>query len=89
MMQMKTMKGQVTIVNLLGVVITLIIYSVLLPVLQPFIDDIVTYETVHSNPFSTAIIGIAYMLPFLLLLVIVVTAINYATPQREGVMPYG
>ena len=82
----KTMKGQVTFVNLLGVFITLIIYFlVVIPVLQPLIDDAVTYYTENPSSYSDVEIALLYMLPFIILVAIVMTALHYAIPQREGV----
>jgi hypothetical protein len=82
----KTMKGQVTFVNLLGVFITLIIYFiVVIPVLQPMVDTAVAYYTAHPSSYSDVEIALLYMLPFIILVAIIMTALNYAIPQREGV----
>jgi len=78
------MKGQVTFVNLIAVVITLIVYFMFIPILQPMIDSTAVY--LNSDPNSTTPILIVMLdfLPFILLLSIVLTAINYAVPKREG-----
>jgi len=77
--------GQITVLNLIMVLITLFLYFAFVPVIEPMIQDTITYlETNSSNPYTPIISVMLYMVPFMLLLVIVVTAFNYAIPRREG-----
>jgi len=83
------MKGQITFTNLLASVITFLMYFMFaLPVLNPIIDDAVAFQTAHPTSFSDAIILFMYAVPFILLLAIIVTVMNYAIPQREGAGRY-
>jgi hypothetical protein len=79
------MKGQITVLNLIMVLITLFLYFAFIPVLSPMIEDTANYLTNNStNQFSLVIIVLLDMVPFLLLVCIVITAFNYAIPRREG-----
>lgn len=77
------MKGQITIVNLLGVVVSLILYLAMLPAIQSIIDSTITTLELTPNDFTPMLKIIIYITPAFVLLAIVLTAINYAIPQRE------
>lgn len=82
-------KGQVTITNLIGVFITLILYfKLVMPLLSPIIAAGVLDVQASPNDFTDITVALMYAIPFLLLLSIVLTAINYAIPQQER-SPYG
>lgn len=78
------MKGQVTMINLMALVITIIVYMALLPVINGFIDT--TVVELQSNPtqYTNIQVIMLYLMPFLLLLMIILTGFNYAIPRREG-----
>jgi peptidoglycan biosynthesis protein MviN/MurJ (putative lipid II flippase) len=83
-------RGQVTIVNLIGVLITLVLYFKLVtPLLSPMIADAVEDLEADPNDFTDITVALLYAVPFLLLLSIVLTAINYAIPQTENRGGYG
>jgi uncharacterized BrkB/YihY/UPF0761 family membrane protein len=78
-------KGQITIINLIGLFITFILYFILvIPIFTPMIADTVTYLNTHSpNSFTPMTITLLYAIPFFFLLALILTAINYAIPQQE------
>jgi len=84
----KTMKGQGTVTNLLALIITLIMYCVLIPVINPMIDDTATYLGAHPNDMTDATIMLLRLIPFVFILMIVLTAVNYGAPRREGYQQY-
>jgi len=78
-------KGQVTITNLIALVITFLLYFILaVPLLTPLIDDVVTELEANPNEFTAVTVMLLYIVPFLILLMILITGLNYAIPQREG-----
>lgn len=82
-------KGQITFTNLISVAITLILYfKLVLPLLSPIIAQGVIDVSATPNDFTDVTVALMYALPFLLLLAIVLTALNYAIPQTER-SPYG
>lgn len=81
-------KGQMTIVNLLSILITLIVYlTVFVPVLQPLIDDLVVTLQGSPNSFTPVMVIVLHSVPFFLLVSIVITAVQYATARMEGYPP--
>lgn len=81
---MKTMKGQITLSNFIAVFVTFILYMVMVPVLNPMIDTLVAKLLVTPNDMTPAIVMLVRLFPFVLLLGIVLTVLNYAIPKREG-----
>jgi len=81
---MNTMKGQVTMANFLAIFVTFLLYMVLIPVLNPMIDTLVINLSLNPNDMTPATIMIVRLFPFVLLLGIVLTVLNYAIPRREG-----
>lgn len=78
-------RGQITIVNLIMLIITLFLYFVFVPIIQPFIDDTINYMTYNTtNPYTPYVAIFLNMIPFFLLLMIVMTGFNYAIPRKEG-----
>ncbi len=80
----RTLKGQITLVNFLAIFVTFILYMVLVPVLNPMIDTLVVSLESDPNDITPAIVMLLRIMPFVLLLGIVLTTFNYAIPRREG-----
>jgi len=79
------MKGQITVLNLIMVLITLFLYFAFIPVLSPMIEETADYLLDNTtNQFASVIVVLLHMVPFLMLVCIVITAFNYAIPKREG-----
>lgn len=82
---MKTKKGQVTVLNLIMLLITLFLYFAFIPVLSPMIENTADYMVDNTtNEFAPLIVVLLHMVPFTMLLMIIITGFNYAIPQREG-----
>lgn len=92
---MRYYKGQVTFVNLMAIVITLIVFFNLLPVLQGFIDKSAfclnggvgsgcPTPPLTPNDQTSTIITLMHISPFMVLLGIIITILIYANPRREG-----
>jgi len=82
---MKTHKGQTTIVNLIMIMVTaMVLFVAVIPVLEPEIES---FAANHSNGtnMDSAMVTLAQMLPFLLLVTIIISAIVVVFPRREGV----
>lgn len=78
------MKGQVTFINLLAIVVTIIVYMALLPVINNFIDNTVVDLEASPNEYTTIQVALLYLTPFLILLMIILSGLNMAIPRREG-----
>lgn len=78
------MKGQITPINFMILLATVIIYMALLPVLNIFIDSTVATLDETPNEFTPMTILMLYAIPFVMLLAIVLTIFQYAIPRREG-----
>lgn len=78
------MKGQMTFVNIIGVFIGLVVYYSLLPVLNGFSESTIALLEASPGPYTTLIVSLIYLVPFVILMSIIMTAINYANPNREG-----
>lgn len=79
------MRGQITIINLIGLFIALVLYFALLPALNAIADQAVADISVTPNQFTSLTITLIYAIPFFILVAIVLTAMNYAIPGRYGV----
>lgn len=74
------MKGQFTIVSLMVVFVTLIVYMIAVyPVLNTFITDFVAESTDENVNM------VLQLIPFLILLIIILSEVFYIIPQREVV----
>jgi hypothetical protein len=78
------MKGQISLVNLIMIFVTIIAYFILLPVLSAISDETVTTLQAAPNTYTSLIVTLIYILPFFILLAIVITIFNYAIPTQEG-----
>jgi hypothetical protein len=76
-------KGQVTLVNLIALVVTVFVYAVLAPVLQPQLDTCIAALSVTPNAMTPAIVVLIQLTPFFLLLMIVLTGFNWAMPRQQ------
>lgn len=79
------LKGQTSIPTYIALFITFIISLVLMPALNQIINDTATALTGQPNQLTGITILVIDMIPFTLIFSIVLTAINYATPRREGI----
>lgn len=77
-------KGQMTIHNIMAVVMGLIIFFILLPILDDFITTTEAYLLLHPSSMSPLIITVMHLSPLFVLLGILITAITYGSPSREG-----
>ncbi len=73
------MKGQLSAVNLFGLFVTLIIYVLIMPVLNPMIADTVTTLQATPNEYTPYTVGLLHLVAFFMFLSIVITAIRYAS----------
>ncbi len=80
----RSKKGQMTITNIMAVIMGLVIFFILLPVLEDFIAVQVAYETAHPTSTSDLLITLMNLTPLFVLMGILITAITYGSPQREG-----
>lgn len=78
------MKGQITLTNFIAIFVTFIFYMTLVPVLNPMIDTLVSTLESTPNELTPAVILLVRLFPFVLLLGIVLTVLNYSIPRREG-----
>jgi hypothetical protein len=77
-------KGQITLVNLFGFFITIIVYAILAPMINDATLPVVAYFQANPNPVSPTIILLIQMLSFVILLAIIMSALSQAIPRREG-----
>jgi hypothetical protein len=77
-------KGQLTSINVVSIVFSLLIFFILLPIMDVFIGDCETYLLAHPSDMTDLLITVIHLAPFFVLLAILITAISYASPQREG-----
>ena len=76
-------KGQITFTNLIAVFISFLLFFALLPVLQPIIDDSAA-SLDSTSAYGQATIALMYFTPFVIILALCLTALNYAIPRRES-----
>lgn len=78
------LKGQITMSTMGQIIIVILLFAAMFPsVVQPQIDAYVaTLDT--STSMGALQAGSAQLLPFIVLLGIMMTIINQATPRREG-----
>jgi cytochrome bd-type quinol oxidase subunit 2 len=82
------LKGQITLPSLVQIFIVIILFSVMFPaVVQPRINDYVATLDLTTSDGQLNAAG-AQILPFAVLIGIIATIINQATPKRE-VYGYG
>jgi len=70
------LKGQFTMVALVGVLIMIIVYSQLYPIIEPFITSLVT----TSDPATATIIS---LIPFFIAVSILLSVLYYIMPGRR------
>ena len=76
------MKGQITVVNILALFVALILYLALLPTINERIDSAVSDLQTNPNDTTNLVIATLRLIPFFFILAIVLTALNYAIPER-------
>jgi len=80
---MKTYKGQVSLVNLIALVVTVFVYAILVPVMQPTLDACIASLNATPNDMTPAIVVLIQLTPFFILLMIVLTGFNWAMPRQQ------
>lgn len=79
------MKGQLTFATLIGYVALFILYFVfVVPVLDPLIATFVADQLASPNAYTPLMVTLAYLIPFIILVAMVVGIFQYAIPKREG-----
>jgi hypothetical protein len=81
------MKG-LTLTNLIALVLSFIIYMTLIPILNPMIDICVASMMTSPNSMTDATVAIIRLVPFIFIVAIVLTAINYTKPRPYEGNPY-
>lgn len=83
---MKTMKGQMTLPNLIGLFVVLVVYMVLLPTILTMINS--TLVAISGSPDPNGMISalgvILGLVPLIFIISILLTAIGYGTNRQEG-----
>ena len=80
---MRCLKGQITFPTLLHLFITFILFLLIAPIMDPFINNYVA--TIDQSTAEGQLnVAISHLITFFLLLALISTAFNYATPRREG-----
>ncbi len=81
---MRVAKGQVTIVNLLVLVVTELFFVLMLPSLQTFLNASIASVEADPNDMTQILVVFMQLVPVVLQLVILLTAFHWATIRREG-----
>lgn len=76
------MKGQITMTNLMVILVVLFLYMALLPAINPLIDQTVITLEENPNEITPLLVFLLYATPFILLISIILTALNWAMPRR-------
>lgn len=77
------MKGQVTLINMLMMIVVFIVAVVLIPPLSEVIDATVTVLEADPNEMTSTIVLILRLIPFMLILVVMLGALRFASPRAE------
>lgn len=77
------MRGQVTLINMLMVIIVFIVTVVLIPPLSEVIEATVTVLEADPNSMTSTIVLILRLIPFVLILVVILGALRFANPKVE------
>ncbi len=77
------MKGQITLINMIMILVVFIVTIVLLPVLNDVIEATVTVLEADPNEMTSTIVLILRLIPFMLILVVMLGALRFANPRIE------
>ena len=80
----KTMRGQTTLVNLLGLLVVLFMLFVFLPIIGTMSDTAIAELSVTPNSYTPYYIALIRIIPLALIVSVILTGIYYAVPRREG-----
>lgn len=83
----RRMRGQITFPVFLGFIVTIILYFSFLPIMEQFIT-LGTGGLDPASPNYAINVALAYLLPFLVLLAIIIGLFHYTIPQQESVGRY-
>jgi len=80
-------KAQVTIINLMVVLMIMITFFVFLPIIIQFTNTQAVPAIASSTsdaPTKDLMLALVQLFPVVVILMIIVSAFNYAIPRREG-----
>lgn len=80
----KTMKGQMTFVNVFIIFLTAIFYFVVVaPVLQPLIASAIVTMNLTPNDYTPMTVMGMSLVPFAFVLALIFTMLNWSAPKRQ------
>ena len=79
----KTMRGQTTLVNLLGLLVVLFMLFVFLPIIGTMSDTAITELSVTPNSYTPYYIALIRIIPLALIVSVILTGIYYAIPRPQ------
>lgn len=79
------MKGQMTLVNLTGLLIVFFMLFVFLPIINSMSDTAIAALLASPNEYTSYYCLAIRIIPLSLILSVILTGIYYAIPRREGV----
>jgi uncharacterized BrkB/YihY/UPF0761 family membrane protein len=80
----KTMRGQTTLINLLGLLVVLFMLFVFLPIIGTMSDTAIAELSITPNSYTPYYIALIRIIPLALIVSVILTGIYYAVPRREG-----
>ena len=80
------MKGQITLINLMVLIMVMITFFVFLPIILQYTSTVAVPAIASSSsdqPTKDILTAVVNLFPVVLSLAIIVTVLNYAIPRRE------
>ncbi len=78
LMAINSIRGQFTLITLMGIVLTIIVFLAIYPVVDAAIDD-------HISEYDTTTQLVLQLLPLLIVCMILFSGFYYMMPQRQVV----
>jgi len=78
------MKGQMTVVNVVGFVLALLLYLAFSTPINDIVNTTVNGLNAAPNSYTALTVALIQMILFFFLLMIIISGLNYAVPRREG-----
>ena len=79
--------GQVTIIDLVAFALSIFVWAVLAPIINDASLPVVAYFVANPNPISPFTIVLIQLISFVMVLALVLSLINKASPPRERYGP--